>query len=100
MLDWMRLFQTFKNYWRRKMSESEQITKLIELENLLNEYSGKRYHFKAGDDWLFSIVEVEKIGKEKLIVKDLTLDQLYGFIKKNIKITLKPQVIGELKNGS
>jgi len=70
------------------MSESEHITNLIELENLLNQYSGKRYHFKADDDWLFSIVEVVKIGKEKIIVKDLTLEQLYNFLKRNIKISL------------
>lgn len=74
------------------MIESQQLAKLIELENLLNEYSGKRYHFQMNTDWdrpRYAIVEIIKLGKEKTIIKDLTLDQLYAFIKRNIKITLE-----------
>ena len=71
------------------MIETQQITKLIELERILNEYSGKRYHFEVDDDWLYSLVEILTWGKGKIIVEQLTLDQLLDFIKKNIRITIE-----------
>lgn len=66
----------------------QKLDTLLNFENLLNEFSGKRYHFKAGDDWKFSIVEVERIGKEKILVENLSYDEMYVWIKRRLKVIL------------
>jgi hypothetical protein len=71
------------------MSQEWKLQQFIEIENLLNQSSGKRYHFRSGDDWKFSIVEVEKIGNEKIIVDDLDIHQMIVYLKRNLKVTLE-----------
>ena len=71
------------------MIQEWKLHQFLEIENLLNQSSGKRYHFRSGDDWKFSIVEVKKIGNEKIIVEDLDIHQMIAYLKKNLKVTLE-----------
>jgi len=68
---------------------TESLRKVLEYENFLNEFSGKRYHIVQLNNELFDIIEVKKIGDEKTIVAGLNLFQLYAFLKKHMKVTLQ-----------
>lgn len=62
---------------------------LFRIENLLNEYSGKRYHIKTPCETNgISLIEVERIGKEKFIQTCDTPEQLYCWIRRNISISI------------
>ncbi len=69
-------------------SITESFRKVLEYENLLNEFSGKRYHIVQRIDQLFDIIEVKKIGDDNIIVMGLNLFQLYAYLKRHMKITL------------
>lgn len=71
------------------MSSLHELMYLMEYEQLLNSYSGKRYHFRKNDNQSVCLVEVIKIGQEKIIIDNLTDDQMYNWLKRHIKVTLK-----------
>ena len=70
------------------MIDQTQALRILEFEQWLNEVSGKRYHIRT-EGGLHSLIEIEGIGKEKVIVKALTLTKIYAYLKRNINITLK-----------
>jgi hypothetical protein len=65
------------------ITELSALARLIEIENLLNEYSGKRYHFLQSYS-KYSLVEVCSMGNEKIIIDNLSLPQMYAYLKKHI----------------
>ena len=66
----------------------EQMSTLLDYENVLNQYSGKRYHFRIAVDQSVSLIEVKSIGKEKIIVKNLTEEQMVVWFKRHFKVVL------------
>lgn len=65
-----------------------ELYSLLEFENILNQYSGKRYHIKINEDGSISLVQVKSIGKEILIVKFITEEQMLNFLKRNVRVSL------------
>jgi len=66
----------------------EQMNTLLDYENVLNEYSGKRYHFRIEVDQSISLLEVKSIEKEKIIIKNLTEEQMVVWFKRHFKVVL------------
>jgi hypothetical protein len=71
------------------MSADVICLKLFQIEQILNEYSGKRYHIITLTTGRHNLVEVKRIGKEKLIVQNLTSEMMYSYLKKYLKVELK-----------
>jgi len=70
----------------------QQITSLLEYENILNQYSGKRYHVRVELDQSITLVQVKSIGNEKIIVKNLTEEQMVIWLKRHLKVVIRQQV--------
>lgn len=66
-----------------------ELMRVTEFESMLNEFSGKRYHVVQSSDLLHYLVEVVEMGNEKTIVEGLTLEQLYAYFKRHLKVTLE-----------
>jgi len=59
---------------------------LFHIEQLLNRYSGKRYHIRESLEGKTSLIEIIKFGKEKTIVKDLTTEQMFSWLQKHLRL--------------
>ncbi len=67
-------------------SPTTAMTKIFEYETILNELSEKRYHVKQNEELKCYLVEVKKYGQEEIIVEGLTLEEMYGVLRKHIKV--------------
>lgn len=72
------------------MSAIETISELLGYEELLNRFSGKRYHLvqSSFDPELFSLKLIHGIGIETVLMENVTSEKLLAYIKKNLKVQL------------
>ena len=68
--------------------ENHIIIALLEYEVMLNTYSKKRYHLGECGNGLVSLVEVIKMAKERVIISGCTPEQMLGFLRKTIQVTI------------
>ncbi len=73
------------------ITETEPVElKLLHFEQLLNQFTKKRYHLRQGAiSGLVSLILIREIGKEAVIVENLTPDQMYGWFKRHLKVVLQ-----------
>ncbi len=77
---------------------------ILEIEQLLNMFSNKRYHVSECGEGTCALVEIIKMGKESIIVSGLTQEQMLDYLKKHLQVSLKEPVqpnvnVYELTNG-
>ena len=61
---------------------------LFHMEQILNTYSGKRYHLRQNVAERYDLIEVKKLGKEYFLVNDVTKEEMFGWLKKHLKVVL------------
>lgn len=75
---------------------------LLDFEQLLNTYSGKRYHLRQDDvatiqNERFSIYEIVRFGEERKIIGDLSGVQMISYLQRHLKVELKEDELTKSK---
>lgn len=71
-----------------------KVKKMLEIENLLNNRSGHRYHFRQLNENLFGIYEILKpdsyaLSMEKVWVEGLTVDELLIWLNSHLIVRIE-----------
>ena len=66
--------------------------KLFHYELLLNQYSDKRYHLIQKTNGFCALVEIKKLGKEKILTAELSPEQMIIWFKRHLKLKLEASV--------
>lgn len=74
------------------MMPNQIFEELLDYENQINASNEKRYHLGQCDDRGFFLVEVIKMGENKIIVEGLNGEQMLYWLKRNTSLTLKSSV--------
>lgn len=70
-------------------TKNYKFVKMLEYEQLLNDYSGKRYHISSGNDLQkFSLILINKNKIDKVLVSDLNVDQMLRWIQRHLVVDI------------
>jgi len=65
---------------------------LIDWENLLNEFTNKRYEFNIDKHEKVSLIESADFGSSRVLISGLTIEQMKLWINKRVKVIIKDSI--------
>lgn len=63
--------------------------KLFQIEQILNEYSGKRYHIIQNVNDRYDIIKVKENFKKKMLLENATKEEAYEWLKQKLRVELR-----------